>query len=1808
MKKKLTQILMLLVAVVSIGAFVSCKDTNEDRYNSLSTQTATALSENASLKTALQELTQKLNDQIDKYDALEKKLAGINSCTCDLTGINNSISGLQGSVSTIQGDIRVIQADYSGVKTAIGDMKDDISDLGSNLNSQLQTITGLIKDLQNLQGQVGDNKTAITALTSLINGLQTQVTKNETLLSALTNLPNDVAQQQALIATLRTEIATLKAWKDQVKTCNCDNYNNVITVLSKLQQEMATAQAKVESALNNAASAQATATDAQTTAYNAQGTANTAKAIAESATTAAQNALDIALSISQTATQANMTAAAAKDASDKAWTLALQALTAANEANSLATQLLTRVEALKGTVDAHTSEISALQTATETIRTLVNNNKAKLDEVSKKVDTNSSDISENAKNIATNIANIANNAKDIEANANAIKAATTSINNLSSDLSAMQAKISLMSDNIQAAFDKANDAAGTATANSLEIAALKTIVQNLQTSTAGKEELNSLKQTVAELKTAIQTLSQDLNNKISGNTTDIASLKTALANLTTAAGQTDETVKDLTDRVNNLLERLSKLEGEVEILRTTCDLNLESAKEYANLQIAVAKEEIYQQIQKMLADYLKKGDVDLTKYVTKEEVANYVAKEELANYALKDELSNLVSKDVLNALMNGLNDKLNGMTQLEAALQVALQNLANDVTSQFFERDNTIASLRERITKNEADIDWLKSLYNTLDGKVGGLDDWKTEIEAWKAQIELWKENLPEGSSTTIYETIKEKISDQITQTLNTKMSDIKTEVLDSIRNDLSQGSLDTQVQQIIDQYQFTTSDKTVKLAEAITYVTLLQDSLMPGYKDELDSLTAKYLGLLTRVSTIESSYVSKDSIANFIKITDVVKLLSDSSYVRKSDLSDYAKVQELADSLKNYAKNTDLAGYAKKTDLNGYVTNDSLNSKLSGYVTIGDLAAYAKTEDLSAYATLEKLKGYLLIDSFKVEKQALLDKIDANALDISAMKGQISTLGTRLDSLCTEVTDLKNRVTKTEGRLDKVDNTLDSIANALKTDIAMVQDNLAKQVTGIKIDATNNPWFGSYTDPFGNQTNLLLAFYGIPKSDVLFPDTATSKYVDPEDALTAKDMQMLSGLQQFNLPAGKTLMYKNGYAGKIYMTINPNTADVSGLQPKIVNTLDTVSFISLTGIKPSTERLKFGFTPATRATQSTNGFYEAEARVKADDVQKIDAPTFNTAAMKEAAENIKAAVVDLAQNQSTGSNAKRLETVANDLNTIVNGLRFERSGLKVSYNSTEKQADGSYVTKEHSVYSDRNLAATAFKPLSLETLKDLNVKDIPGFKRVNNLLDRVSNTLTDKIHTFFTDFSNNALVQKIGKFTIQRIEVPEIDSTLLAKFELHMDTVFIIGGLEYEFVMSDSLEIPIMFEKDLQIPIDMNGVVVNVPVNIQKDVEIDMSQVSVQVPTVVVKGTFSGHPTDIKDKEGNPVTSLLIPIKSGDVITGYTEIPMDSLKVSVDVQAQNENAGTKIYLDGGNPIAQVVIDTTFTTSVGIHDTISYKLVINDKFKTKINISKFIQLGYSGYEKDDSEQDGYAKDEDGNLVPLKDANGNPIPGGKRGFILKFNYNMKDAAKDLWGLAANSLNNINDGLLKDVQDLIKEVNDQLASINKYDGQITGTIEDYVGKIKNYLDKINRAGTKIINSTNSRFQPFMVASTSKGMKRLSGSKRIPTELSSDITLYPTSQTMELFVPLARKHIAVTNVYSMDLKKSVQAGTLSSSLLTNINNNNEELNVVLDGTVRKVQMNGLQANYIYEVAYSALDFHGKMATRKYYITITK
>jgi len=186
------------------------------------------------------------------------------------------------------------------------------------------------------------------------------------------------------------------------------------------------------------------------------------------------------------------------------------------------------------------------------------------------------------------------------------------------------------------------------------------------------------------------------------------------------------------------------------------------------------------------------------------------------------------------------------------------------------------------------------------------------------------------------------------------------------------------------------------------------------------------------------------------------------------------------------------------------------------------------------------------------------------------------------------------------------------------------------------------------------------------------------------------------------------------------------------------------------------------------------------------------------------------------------------------------------------------------------------------------------------------------------------------------------------------------------------------------------------------------------------------------------------------------------------------------------------------------------------------------------------------------------------------------------------------------------MLGQLRDIVAEVNNLLQKVNSYEDKITGTVDNYIDKIRSYIDKINSKGVALINSLNSRFQPFMVVSTPKGLKRLSGSKNYPTVLSGDIYLHPVSQTMELFVPFARKHVAVTNVFKGEA--SAQGGDSDCKAKLQAVNEKGNFNKVLDGTVRQVRMSGLEKGYVYEVAYSALDFEGKMATRKYYITIAQ
>ena len=208
-----------------------------------------------------------------------------------------------------------------------------------------------------------------------------------------------------------------------------------------------------------------------------------------------------------------------------------------------------------------------------------------------------------------------------------------------------------------------------------------------------------------------------------------------------------------------------------------------------------------------------------------------------------------------------------------------------------------------------------------------------------------------------------------------------------------------------------------------------------------------------------------------------------------------------------------------------------------------------------------------------------------------------------------------------------------------------------------------------------------------------------------------------------------------------------------------------------------------------------------------------------------------------------------------------------------------------------------------------------------------------------------------------------------------------------------------------------------------------------------------------------------------------------------------------------------------------------------------------------------------------------------------------------NVDMRDAIQDLWGNVQSEIGGVNT-TLDQVEDIVKDVNSLLDEMNNYHARIDAKVDDYIDKVSDYVNRVNNKLVSFINNFNDRFQPVMAASDGTGAKLLSEAPEYPTVMGSDISFVPTTWTLELAVPLAKKHVAIVDV--IDGTKSAKNGDATCLAELNRANSSPTLNTVLSGEKRRVYATELKSGYVYEIAYSALDFHGKIAARKYYIKI--
>lgn len=317
-----------------------------------------------------------------------------------------------------------------------------------------------------------------------------------------------------------------------------------------------------------------------------------------------------------------------------------------------------------------------------------------------------------------------------------------------------------------------------------------------------------------------------------------------------------------------------------------------------------------------------------------------------------------------------------------------------------------------------------------------------------------------------------------------------------------------------------------------------------------------------------------------------------------------------------------------------------------------------------------------------------------------------------------------------------------------INDEIAKLKEQLNNLVTGIILQSTVNPVFGTFALPIDLRSNILLAQYGYAETpNHVFPGSGF-------DATNVElDLSLVTPKNTFKVENGKALLSDaEDNAGRVYVTINPNDVNFEGIKMTLVNSLDEESGIKLGELVKSDKLLTFGYTLNSRAD---NGFYEAPAKLSEADIQSVKV---------DIEDGLGQAFKDALKNHTKGDIALLVKKLYDQFNGIL-----PANALKVSYvkNAASTDKDGNAVAETRSsVYSEYALAATAYKPFSYKFLAGSNFDKIPVISPIDlskldfsGLKDKINFELSD-ITINLDGVNTNVTISAIENITLGKIKV----------------------------------------------------------------------------------------------------------------------------------------------------------------------------------------------------------------------------------------------------------------------------------------------------------------------------------------------------------------------------------------------------------------------------------------------------------------
>ena len=411
---------------------------------------------------------------------------------------------------------------------------------------------------------------------------------------------------------------------------------------------------------------------------------------------------------------------------------------------------------------------------------------------------------------------------------------------------------------------------------------------------------------------------------------------------------------------------------------------------------------------------------------------------------------------------------------------------------------------------------------------------------------------------------------------------------------------------------------------------------------------------------------------------------------------------------------------------------------------------------------------------------------------------------------------DNSNRIDSLEAYVSEIVKLIKQEVSLLNNRIDLLLDNM---VTGIIIQGTESPVIGYFNTPLDVRSQILAAYYGQAAHAVTFPSIDNADYVDPTENWSYRNMQVIGGFNKTaTVPAKPFVSQKEGKeqgnAGKLYLTVNPTSVNFEGKTLTLESSAGNAAGIELEALKKSEKELTMGY------TRANNGFYEAEATLKADNIDKakvrIDYQNLESAAKDMLKEKTKSSVL--------GFGAALLSSMKDVMPAYA--VKATWTSPKNTYNYTQNNYD---------VYSQYGLAAAAIKPFSYAFLKDLNV-NLPGEEKLQDLVAQIINKINIKVDLNLPDFSKYQ-----GSITFKDIDLSTVTKsvTLTINYTLKDENgnimyILVTDG-QYTYWMKDETS-PWVHNNDLNQWQNAWNLVNSVPVTIDLTQDVDLSTTLQQI------------------------------------------------------------------------------------------------------------------------------------------------------------------------------------------------------------------------------------------------------------------------------------------------------------------------------------------------------------------------------------